>query len=96
MNAMFEKRLGIVWLVLSAITVASYSISASDGGAALGMNAVVTTGVILVSLVKVRLILMEFMEVRHAPVPLQRLADAWLLITGACLLASYFLGGVRA
>jgi hypothetical protein len=31
------------------------------------------------------------MEVRHAPVVLRRLTDAWVLIIAVCLLGSYFL-----
>jgi hypothetical protein len=34
--------------------------------------------------------------VRHAPVLLRRLTDAWVLIIGACLLGSYFIGSVLA
>jgi Prokaryotic Cytochrome C oxidase subunit IV len=92
-NAGFEKRLLFAWLALSAITIASLSVAALDGRDALRANAVVTSGVIVVALIKVRIIFREFMEVRHAPVLLCRLTDSWLLVTAAALLGTYFAGG---
>ena len=88
----FEKRLLFVWGVLSAITLASLWVSGFDGPQGLAPNAAITSGVIATALVKVRLILREFMEVRHAPVLLCRLTDAWLLFTGVALLGTYLVG----
>jgi hypothetical protein len=91
-NARFEKRLLVVWLALSAITIASLSVRALDGQDALSANAVITFSVIAVALIKVRIIFREFMEVRHAPVLLCRLTDIWLLIAAVTLLGTYFVG----
>lgn len=55
----------------------------------------VTTGVILGSLVKVHLVLMEFMEVRHARARLRRLSDLLLLLTAGTLLGTYLVGMTR-
>lgn len=92
MNAAFEKRLGIVWAILSAITAAQYFALTAGTGVLFTPNAVLTTSVIVVSLIKVRLILVEFMEVRHAPAGLRRLADLWLVLSGAALLGVYLTG----
>jgi hypothetical protein len=91
-NAGFEKRLIVVWLLLSAITLAQLGIGSVDDRAALTPNAAVTTGAILIALVKVRIIFREFMEVRHAPVLLGRLTDLWVVLTGVVLLGAYFAG----
>jgi hypothetical protein len=48
--------------------------------------------VIVIALIKVRIIFREFMEVRQAPVLLCRLTDAWVVLIGAALLGSYFIG----
>ena len=56
------------------------------------ITTVVTVTAILIALVKVRIIFREFMEVRHAPAWLRRLTDAWVLLVGAALLGSYFVG----
>ncbi len=52
----------------------------------------VTTTAILLALVKVRFIFREFMEVRNAPALLCRLTDLWVVLIGAALLGSYFIG----
>jgi hypothetical protein len=91
-NAGFERRLLVVWLVLSAITIAQLGVGSVDRQAALTPNAAITTGAILMALIKVRFIFREFMEVRHAPVLLGRLTDLWVVLTGATLLGCYWLG----
>jgi hypothetical protein len=88
----FEKRLLVVWLALSAITMVSVWIGSLDGQDGLRLNAVATSSAIVIALVKTRVIFREFMEVRHAPVLLGRLTDLWLVITGVSLLGCYLFG----
>lgn len=96
MNAGTERRLVVVWVVLSVITVAQLGIGSLDGPNELRPDAVLTSSAILIALVKVRIILREFMEVRHAPALLCRLTDLWVLVTGVSLLGCYFAGRVFA
>jgi hypothetical protein len=91
-SAGFEKRLFVVWLALSAITLAQLGVGSIDGRALLTPNSAITASAILIALVKVRIIFREFMEVRHAPVLLGRLTDLWVLSTAAILLAGYLAG----
>lgn len=97
MTATFNKRLAIVWLVLTAMTMAYVWLdrSADDDGV-LKASTVVTVSAIVIALVKVRIIFREFMEVRHAPVWLRRLTDGWVVLMAACLLGSYFIGSALA
>jgi len=87
----FNKRLLIVWVVLASLTLAylwiDHSIDRSNTA-----SAVVTSIVIVIAVVKVRIIFREFMEVRQAPVLLCRLTDAWVVLIAAGLLGSYFIG----
>lgn len=87
----FNKRLLYVWVILAALTLAYLWLDRSGGGA-LRSSAVVTSSVIVIALVKVRIIFREFMEVRDAPVLLCRLTDAWVVLIAAVLLGSYFVG----
>ena len=87
----FNKRLLFVWVILAALTLAYLWIDQSVDGA-LQSSAVVTSSVIVIALVKVRIIFREFMEVRDAPVLLCRLTDAWVVLIAAVLLACYFVG----
>jgi hypothetical protein len=93
MSATFNKRLLIVWLVLSAMTLAYVWLdhSADDDGM-LRASTVVTVSAIVIALIKVRIIFREFMEVRHAPALLRRLTDAWVVFIAVCLLGTYFIG----
>jgi hypothetical protein len=91
-NARFEKRLIVVWLALSAITIMQLGVGSVDGQASLAPNSAIAAGAILIALIKVRIIFREFMEVRHAPVLLGRLTDLWVVLTAAILLGGYFAG----
>jgi hypothetical protein len=91
-KAGFEKRLNVVWLALSAITLAQLGVGSVDGQAGLALNAAIAPDAILIALIKVRFIFREFMEVRHAPVLLGRLTDLWVVLTGAILLGGHLAG----
>jgi len=91
LNIKFNKRLLVVWVILASLTLSYLWIDHSVSGS-LRSSAVVTAGVIVIALIKVRIIFREFMEVRQAPVLLCRLTDAWVVLIGAALLASYFIG----
>lgn len=92
MKAGFNKRLLVVWLVLSAITLVYLWVGSVDPARALKPSAVVTSSAIVMALIKVRIIFREFMEVRHAPALLRGLTDAWVLLIAVCLFGSYFVG----
>jgi hypothetical protein len=80
-------------LILVAITLGYLALDRSaDGHGSYRASPVVTTVVIGLALVKVRLIFQEFMQVRNAPMLLRRLTDLWVAVIGAVLLGSYFLG----
>jgi len=90
-NITFNKRLLVVWVVLAAFTLSYLWIDHSLSGS-LTSSSLVTASVIVIALIKVRIIFREFMEVRQAPVLLCRLTDAWVVLIGAALLGSYFIG----
>ncbi len=88
-----KRRALIVWLILSAITLAYLALDrAADSRGTYRASSVVTTVAILLALVKVRYIFREFMQVRNAPTLLSRLTDLWVVLIGAALLGSYFTG----
>jgi hypothetical protein len=95
--ATFNKRLFVVWLLLSSVTLIYVGLdhSADDDGA-LRPSTVVTVSAIVIAMIKMRIIFREFMEVRHAPALLCRLTDAWVLLVSASLLVAYFIGLVVA
>ncbi|GAB7145178.1 cytochrome C oxidase subunit IV family protein [Mycobacterium riyadhense] len=91
MKLKFNKRLLVVWLILAGFTLAYLWIDHSVDGS-LRPSVVVTSSVIVIALIKVRIIFREFMEVRQAPALLCRLTDAWVVLIGVSLFACYIVG----
>lgn len=81
-----------MWLALSGLTVAALSLDSLRAGDPLRPNPALAVAAIAIALIKIRLILREFMEVRHAPSLLCRLTDLWVAFTGVMLLTIYFVG----
>lgn len=93
MSGTFNKRLLIVWLILTGMTLAYVGIDhTADRDGTFRASTVVTVSAIMIALVKVRIIFREFMEVRHAPALLRRITDGWVILVGVSLLSSYFIG----
>ena len=92
MSAGFEKRLLIVWLALSSITIVYLWVNSLDREGGLEPSAAITASAIAMALVKVRIVFREFMEVKHAPALLRRLTDLWVVVTAVFLLGAYFAG----
>jgi hypothetical protein len=90
----FNKRLLVVWVILASLTLGYLWIdhSTEDQAGSLKSSSVVTSSVIVIALIKVRIIFREFMEVRNAPVLLGRLTDAWVVVMAVAMLGCYFVG----
>ncbi|HTR71067.1 MAG TPA: cytochrome C oxidase subunit IV family protein [Mycobacteriales bacterium] len=89
-------RLFVVWLILCSITLCYLLIDhvADVGGRT--ANTAVTMAAILVALVKVRIIMQEFMGVRSAPRVLGRITDGWVLIMAVALVGCFAVGKILA
>ena len=91
MKVEFNKRLLVVWLTLASLTLAYLWIDHSVAGSP-RPSVLITSSVIVIALIKVRIIFREFMEVRNAPVLLCRLTDAWVVVMAVAMLGCYFVG----
>jgi hypothetical protein len=89
----FNKRLFVVWLILVGISLAYLWIdhAASHEGIPTA-STVVTVAAICLALVKVRIIMREFMEVRNGSRFLLRITDFWVVLMGVAMLGVYFAG----
>lgn len=88
MTAYLRNPLTYVWAVLTLVTLASWYLGRS--GAEFRINPIVTGSVLLIALIKSRLVLRYFMEVRTAPAWLQRACDGWLIVLFATLFIVYY------
>lgn len=84
-----QARLLLTWFGLSAITLLAWWIGAHHGKGTLKPDIAVAFGAVVITAVKVRVILREFMDVRHAPARLRHLSDALLALFVAALITAY-------
>lgn len=93
MNPSPRNRLTIAWLAVVAVSLVYLVIdeSAVDNGVARASTAA-SIAAIALALVKLRIILREFMDVRHAPKALRSATDALVVVMGLSLLGTYLAG----
>lgn len=83
MALFWRNRITSVWAILVAATFLSFE-TMSMGSAAL-----LRTFILIIAFTKVWLVGREFMELRHAPPLLLWTFQAWVVITGAVLIALF-------
>ncbi len=85
MLALMRNRAGVSWLILVALTLSSFAVGADHGTGSL-----VAVAVLAIAAIKVRLVGLDFMELRHAPIPLRAAFEVycvalWALLSGLYL-----------
>jgi hypothetical protein len=77
-----------VWAILSAITLMSLWLGPPSAGHVVA-SVPITIAVLAMALIKARLIIQYFMEVRAAPTWLRVATDVWLVVLWGAILAIY-------
>ena len=85
MTWLFKSRNGAVWLLLVVLTFCSWETTVIAGG-----RHIAAMIVLLLAFFKVRLIGLEFMELRTAPLPLRGAFEIWLIGTCTVLVGLYW------
>lgn len=85
----FRQAPTIVWLILSGATFLSWWFGTGHVAHTADETAPMTMGLILLAFIKVRLVILYFMEIRHAPLPLRLICEAWVLVVCTALLVLY-------
>lgn len=83
--ALLRMPITIVWVVLMVATCASTWFLSKDSFS----PTVATVAIMLIAAVKVRLVIMHFMEVRRAPLALRFVCEAWVLAVTALVVVVY-------
>jgi hypothetical protein len=86
MTAFLRNSANRGWLILLAATGVTWYLG--ESGAA-GIAAIVA--MLLIAFVKGRLIILDFMELRGAPVMWRLLLEGWLLFVGSLILLAYWM-----
>lgn len=85
MRSLLRDPTSLVWIALMLATIATtWWLSKDAFGAKAG-----TIAIFLVAAFKVRLVLLYFMELRHAPLPLRLVFEAWVLVCTGAILGLY-------
>jgi Prokaryotic Cytochrome C oxidase subunit IV len=83
---LIPRRALVSWLILVAVTLVSFALGVEHGtGAAIVFVVLALTGI------KVRLIGLDFMELRHAPIVLRALFEVYCVALWAVLSTLYLL-----
>jgi hypothetical protein len=82
-----RTRAGVSWVVLIVATLVSYALGASHG-----TGSVMVVVVLAIAAIKIRLVGLDFMELRNAPLPLRLVFEGyciglWALLSGLYLFA---------
>ena len=80
-----RNRAGMSWVILIAATIVSWAIGAEHGTGSL-----VAVVVLAIAAIKARLVGLDFMELRQAPIPLRAVFECycvgmWALLSGLYL-----------
>jgi Prokaryotic Cytochrome C oxidase subunit IV len=88
MQTLLRSRVTVIWLLLVAATGLSWEL-----GHGMGFSSVrlASSAVIVVAFVKVRFVILEFMEIRTAPLFMRIIAETWLVVICGALLALYWM-----
>ncbi len=84
--SVLRERATMVWLGLMALTcVTTWGLSKD-----MFSPAVAVVGVFLIAAVKVRYVVLDFMELRDAPIPVRLAFEAWPFVVAAVILGFWF------
>ena len=92
MKELVRQRATVSFALLLVVTLVSFWLTVGHGGNALNEGAsIVWTQVIVLAFIKVRWVMLDFMELRSVPIKLRVLYEAWGVGVAAVLIATAWL-----
>lgn len=86
MRAMLLTKESFIWLVLILLTGISWLVADGYQHETADHYLYFTAGLMALAFFKVRLVVMHFMEIGYAPLPLRLLFEAWVIIVPLVIL----------
>lgn len=85
--SLFTNRITLVWVLLIAATALSWEM-----GHGVGFDDFrhASIAIIIVSLIKVRFVMLDFMEIRNSPTFMRIVAEAWVAVISIAMVALYW------
>ena len=84
--SVWRERVTMVWIGLMVATCVTTWVLSKD----LFNPAVAVVGIFLIAAVKVRYVMLDFMELRHAPLPVRVAFEGWIVVVAAMILGFWF------
>jgi heme/copper-type cytochrome/quinol oxidase subunit 4 len=84
--SVLRERVTMVWLGLLVLTCVTTWVLSKD----LFSPAVAVVGIFLIAALKVRYVMLDFMELRHAPLPVRVAFEAWPAVVAVMILGFWF------
>jgi hypothetical protein len=92
MVALLRTRITLVWFVLVAATAFSWEMG---HGVVFDDVRYASVVIIVVAFIKVRFVLLDFMEVRHAPLFMRLIGTVWLVAVCTTLVVLYWHSAIK-
>ena len=86
MSLSLKNRSDLAWIILLIGTFVTWGLG--EAGAA-GTWAIVT--MLVIAFIKGRLVILDFMELRHAPLMWRVILEGWLILVGSLILLAYWI-----
>jgi hypothetical protein len=87
MSALLRTRVTLIWSVLIAATILSWEMGHGFGSLDVRHAGVI---IILVAFIKVRFVILDFMEIRNAPLYMRLVGEAWVVLLCSTLCALFW------
>jgi hypothetical protein len=89
MKALWLSRTSLIWMLLVAATLVSWEL-----GHGVGLDSARSAGaaILLVTFIKVRFVVLDFMEIRTAPWWMRAILEGWIVLCAAVLIFLFFNG----
>ncbi|MFT4561781.1 MAG: hypothetical protein ACI9BW_001523 [Gammaproteobacteria bacterium] len=87
---LLRRKITFVWLVLILATALSWQFGHGFGFG--DRYTFATVAIVIIAFVKLRLVFLDFMELRHAPLPLRLAFEGWALVVGGTIIGCYLSG----
>jgi len=94
MMKLLLKPVSAAWLLLMLATCLSWWLGQGDSLSAAQTSdyRIVSSGLILIAFIKVRIVIRYFMEVREAPLALKLVCDGWVVLVCGTIIYLYWFG----
>ncbi|MCW3014533.1 MAG: hypothetical protein JWO02_1625 [Solirubrobacterales bacterium] len=89
LTPLLKNRASIAWLFLILATLLSWRLGTDHGLSSDDDHRLVSSVIVLVAFVKIRLVGLYFMELRDSPLPLRLVFEGYCLVVCAAVLGTF-------